>query len=435
MDTRHIKIYSKSDVPRLRYIAGILLGDTLGLSWEVITDKRKLGKHPVINYSAENITGSLKISPDPILFEKGVSSRNIVVTEWKGHPIFFPTSPDSDLPFDIFAASFFLISRYEEYLEFRPDEFGRFPASESFAFRNGFLGIPIVDVWAKEMAKSILRRYQTFAFKRNEYKALLTIDVDQAFAYQGKSLIRTIGGMFRDITSNDGHAAERYRTLAKGEKDPYEVFDYITGNIETNKSDASFFFPVGDHSEYDKNPSWKNVEYRKLINSLDIKYKTGLHPSFRAANDLSIIKNETARLKTILEKEVIISRFHYLKLLMPQSYLDLEQTGITEDYSMGFPDEPGFRAGFAHPYYFYDVLGDRQTSLKIIPFQVMDATLYKYKNLDPSAAMVVVLKLINETRKAGGQFVSIWHNTSLLDNADWKGWREVFEYMLQNQKV
>jgi hypothetical protein len=435
MDTRHIKIYAKSDVPRLRYIAGILLGDTLGLSWEVITDKRKLGKHPVINYSAENITGSLKISPDSILFEKGISFRNIVVTEWKGLPVFFPTSPDSDLPFDIFAASFFLVSRYEEYLEFKPDEFGRFPASESFAFRNGFLGIPIIDVWTKEMAKAILRRFQTFAFKRNEFKALLTIDVDQAFAYQGKSLIRTIGGMFRDITSNDGHASERYRTLARGEKDPYEVFDYITGNIETNKTEARFFFPVGDHSQYDKNPSWKNVEYRKLIGSLDLKFKTGLHPSFRAANDLSIIKNETDRLKTILEKEVIISRFHYLKLLMPQSYLDLEQAGIGEDYSMGYPDEPGFRAGLARPYYFYDVLGDRQTSLKIIPFQVMDATLYKYKNLDPSAAMAVVLKLISETRRAGGLFVSIWHNTSLLDNPDWKGWREVFEYMLKNQKA
>ena len=435
MDTRHIKIYAKSAVPRLRYIAGILLEDTLGLSWEVITDKRKLGKHPVINYSSENITGSFKISPDSLLFEKGTSSRDIIVTDWKGLPVFFPASPDSDLPFDIFAASFFLISRYEEYLKFNPDEFGRFPASESLAFRNGFLGIPVVDLWAKEMAKSILRRYQTFAFKRNEYKALLTIDVDQAFAYQGKSLIRTIGGMFRDITSSDGRASERYRTLAMGEKDPYEVFDYVTGNIEKYKTDTRLFFPVGDHSQYDKNPFWKNDEYRKLINSLDIKYNTGLHPSFKAAHDLSIIRTEAGRLKSILDKEVIISRFHYLKLLMPQSYLDLEQVGIKEDYSMGYPDEPGFRAGLSRPYYFYDVLNDRQTTLKIIPFQVMDATLFKYKNLDPPAAIVAVLKLINETRKAGGLFVSIWHNTSLLDNPEWKDWREVFEYMLKNQQA
>ena len=100
---------------------------------------------------------------------------------------------------------------------------------------------------------------------------------------------------------------------------------------------------------------------------------------------------------------------------------------------MGYPDEPGFRAGIGRPYYFYDVLEDIQTSLKIVPFQVMDATLYKYKNLDPAASKEVILNLINETRKVGGLFVSIWHNTSLLDNEEWIGWREVFEFMLKSQ--
>jgi hypothetical protein len=434
MDTRPVKIYTKSDVPRLRYIAGILLGDILGLSWEVITDKRKLGKYPVINYSIENISGSFKISPDSLLFEKGTSFRNISVTEWKGLPVFFPSSPDSDLPFDIFAASFFLVTRYEEYLEFQPDEFGRFPASESLASRNGFLGIPIVDLWVKEMAKFFLRRFQSFAFKRNEYSALLTIDVDQPFAYQGKSLLSTIGGIFRDITSNDGHATERYKTIARGEKDPYEVFDYITETIEKNKTDVRFFFQVGDHSQHDKNPSWKNIEYKNLISRLDIKYISGVHPSFNAARNLSIIKNETSRLKSILGKEIILSRFHYLRLFMPQSYRDLEKAGITQDYSMGYPDQPGFRASLARPFFFYDVIEDRQTALKIFPFQVMDATLFQYKKLDDAAAMALVLELINETRRVGGLFVSIWHNTSLLETADCKAWRWVFEYMLKNQK-
>jgi hypothetical protein len=44
-----------------------------------------------------------------------------------------------DLPFDPLAATFYLVSRYEEYLPFIPDEHGRFPAKQSFAFSNGFL--------------------------------------------------------------------------------------------------------------------------------------------------------------------------------------------------------------------------------------------------------------------------------------------------------
>ena len=101
---------------------------------------------------------------------------------------------------------------------------------------------------------------------------------------------------------------------------------------------------------------------------------------------------------------------------------------------MGYPDEPGFRAGIARPFYFYDVVKDTVTNLKIVPFQVMDATLYKYKKLDHKASVEIILQLINETRRAGGLFVSIWHNTSLLDNPQCKPWRGVFETMLDAQR-
>ena len=60
---------------------------------------------------------------------------------------------------------------------------------------------------------------------------------------------------------------------------------------------------------------------------------------------------------------------------------------------------------------------------------------YDYKKLDPEGSKEVILKIINETRKVGGLFVSIWHNTSLLDNKEWKGWREVFEFMLKNSET
>ena len=101
---------------------------------------------------------------------------------------------------------------------------------------------------------------------------------------------------------------------------------------------------------------------------------------------------------------------------------------------MGYPDEPGFRAGIARPYFFYDVTTDVQTKLKIIPFQVMDGTLFQYKKLDPLSSREIILKLIHETRKVGGLFVSLWHNTSLLETPEWKGWRELFETTLQMQQ-
>ncbi|HUX59104.1 MAG TPA: polysaccharide deacetylase family protein [Bacteroidales bacterium] len=434
MEARPVKIYTTEDVPRLQYIAGLVLGDILGLSWEVITDKRKLGKYTIINYSEEDIPGSFKINPNSLLFEKGIQPQEILVDEWEGLPIFFSSSPDSDIPFDVFAASFFLVSRYEEYLEFQPDQFGRFQASSSVAFKNGFLEMPIVDLWVKELARALLNKFHYLAFKRNQYRALLTVDIDQPFAYLGKSLIRSIGGLFRDIKSNSESINERYRTIAKGEKDPYETFDYIIENIDKENVDVRFFLPVGDHTEYDKNPSWRNDKYRKLIHRIADKFETGLHPSFFAAISSEMISGESVRLRTILKREILLSRFHYIRLFIPQSYNDIINAGIMEDYSMGYPDEPGFRAGIARPFYFYDVSKDQQTSLKIIPFQVMDGTLYNYKNLDSIASREVIIRMINEIRKVGGLFVSIWHNTSLLDNQEWQGWRDLFEFMLKNQK-
>jgi hypothetical protein len=433
MDSRPVRIYSKRDVPRLRYIAGLILGDILGLSWDIITDKRKLGKHPVINYSDEKVTGSFRISPDTLLFEDGIVSKEITTGEWNHLPVFFLTSSESDLPFDIFAAAFFLVTRYEEYNGHPADEHGRFSASSSLAFKHGFLQIPIIDRWTKEMSKVFLKKFQTLVFKRNEYKSMVTIDTDQPFAYLGRGLLRSLGGLINDIKDNTRKVSDRYRIVAKGEKDPFEVFDYIIESIEKYGSEARFFFPVGDYSKYDKNPSWKNDDYRKLIHRLSAIYKTGLHPSYFAAGNSSLIKTETGRLKTILSEDIICSRFHFIRLFMPDSYRFINDAGITEDYSMGYPDEPGFRAGLARPFFFYDLKEDKQTNLRIVPFQIMDVTLNQYKNFTTEESKELILKILNETRRAGGLFVSIWHNTSLIDSDIWQGWRDVFEFTLKNQ--
>lgn len=434
MDTGPVKIFSSQDSTRLRYIAGIILGDILGLPWEVITDKRKLGKHPVINYSREKVSNSFKIAPDTILFEKGFCLKKTDTGEWKGLPVFFQSDSDSDLPFDIFAASFFLVTRYEEYAEFVPDKYGRFPAAASLAFRSGFLEKPVIDMWAKELAKALLKRFPTLVFRRNEYRALLTIDTDQPFAYLGKNIFRSIGGFFKEKDGISDTVSNRYRIMTKEEKDPYDVFDYINSCIEADSVETRFFFPVGDHSRFDTNPSWKNEEYRQLIHKAAMKYQVGLHPSYKAGGDGAMISEEALRLKSILGKDIILSRFHFIRLYMPHSYKNLLISGILEDYSMGYPDETGFRAGIARPFYFYDVSDDRLTNLKIVPFQVMDGTLSDYKKMDTAASKEKILSLINETKKVGGLFASIWHNTSLLDNKDCKGWREVFEFMIKNQK-
>jgi len=263
---------------------------------------------------------------------------------------------------------------------------------------------------------------------------VITVDVDQPFQFLGKSVLRNLGGLLKEFGKKDGKTAERYRTVRKGEKDPWDVFDYIFEKIDRSGCEAKFFIPVGDRSEYDVQPSWHNEDYRSLIGRISGKYGTGLHPSYYSSGNSPKLKAEAERLRKITSAEITFARFHYLNIKFPSSYSNLIEAGISEDFSMGYHDEPGFRAGIARPFNFYNLIEEKITSLKLYPFQVMDGTLFKYKKLKPDEADNLVAGLIDETRKAGGLFISIWHNTSLLDTPEWMDWRRVFENMLIRQQ-
>ncbi|NSW95161.1 MAG: hypothetical protein HPY62_10695 [Bacteroidales bacterium] len=430
MEPKGIKIFVSSNSSRIRYIARLLLEEILGLKWEIVTDRRKLGKSPVINYSDEDIKDAFRIEPDPLLYETGIKEREIVVTRWRGLPVFFLTSPKSDFPFDIFAASFYLVTRYEEYLGFEPDNHGRYRAENSLAFMNDFLRIPVVDLWTREFARVLIKKFPFIVVKRSENKSMITFDVDEAFEYKGNAFLKGIGNIVSNITRHGSKGITGKDE--KSEKDPYDVFDYLKETIKKSGKKTTFFFPVGDHTRFDKNPGWKNHKYRKLIADINGEFDTGIHFSYNAGSKIGLLKEELSRFRTITGKSAKSSRLHFLRLRLPETYRNLIEAGITEDYSMGYAEEPGFRAGIARPFNFYDLVAEKETELRIVPFQIMDATLSEYKMLDISSASDVVKEIIDRTEQAGGLFVSIWHNTTLIDKPERREWRALFENIVKN---
>jgi len=429
-----VKIFAEDNTPRLSYTAGLILGDMLGLEWEIITRIPGQNDFPLINYSSRIIPGAFTIKPSGLLSEKGVRNISLSVETWKGLPVFFNVASGSDIPFDIFSASFYLVSRYEEYLSHGPDRHGRFAASSSLAYKHGFLMIPVVDLWAREFAADFSGKYPGFVFRFSEYRSLFTSDTDQPYAYLGRGFLRSMLGLISDILIRKRDPAGRLKVLAGSSEDPFAVYDYIIRNLKENNTDAKFFFPVGQRSEYDHNPSWKNKQYRSLIKYLSSSYTAGLHPSYHASGNIDIFRADRERLSVILGRDVNICRFHFLRFKIPGSYKMLVNEGIIEDYSMGYAGEPGFRAGIARPFNFFDISEEIETNLKIVPLQVMDSTLYDYLNLRPENAEDVIFKLIDETKRAGGLFVSLWHNTSLEDSGEWLAWRKLFEKMLKIQQ-
>jgi hypothetical protein len=162
------------------------------------------------------------------LFEKGIVNQEIHVKSWKGQKIFFEQTENSSMPFDVFAAGFYLLSRYEEYLPHIKDRFHRFPAKESLAYKNGFLKIPIIEYWLKELVLVIQSKFPHFKPASRKFKFINTIDIDNAYCYLEKGLLRTVGAICRSLLQFDFNPIpKRIRVLLGKEKDPYDTFDYL----------------------------------------------------------------------------------------------------------------------------------------------------------------------------------------------------------------
>ena len=166
---------------------------------------------------------------------------------------------------------------------------------------------------------------------------------------------------------------------------------------------------------------------QKLIKSIADYSQVGIHPSFGSNSKQGQLEKEISRLNAIIKREVRKSRQHFLKLSLPETYRNLIRNDIIEDYTMGFASQSGFRAGTCTPYYFFDLDEEKETALKIFPFQVMESTYKYYLKSTPEESIKEISEIIKEVKEVNGTFISLWHNESLSDTGEWEGWRRVYE--------
>jgi hypothetical protein len=428
-----VLVYTHKNSSRLDYILNFLFNDILGVEYKVVTEKKNFvdSNFPKINYSADFIEDSLQIIPIDLLFESNILQKKIKVTEWNERKIFFQTSDSANIPFDLFAASFYLISRYEEYLPFSADQHGRFEANQSLAGKNGFLHDPVVDQWACLLAENLKQKYPEFEPCKREFKYISTIDIDNAYAYLYKGTVRTLGASMRDLFKLDfNENIQRFKTIA-GEKDPFDTYSYIDALHKQYGIVPIWFFLVGNYNTYDKNLPLDNEAFQELIKKISERAEVGIHPSYESNTSFDQLKREFDYLSEISNKPVTKSRQHYLKLLFTETYQNLIKLGIKEDFTLGYASDVGFRAGTCTPFNFYDLYNEKETTLKIYPFHVMDTTLNQYLKLNVDEAIDLIHKIIQKVKAVNGTFNSLWHNESLSDHGYWKGWEPVYKKMLE----
>jgi hypothetical protein len=333
--------------------------------------------------------------------------------------------------FDPLAASFYLVSRYEEYLPFKPDDHGRFPATSSVLHKYQQLKTPLVNQWALALKYQLTDFYPNLLFNPREFSYISTIDIDQAFKYKHKGWQRNIGGLLRDIGSGDWSLVkERLAILSNKRKDPFDNFDWQKEIHKEKKISVNYFVQVGDRGEFDKNLDVDVPEFQNIIKSLDETQSIGIHPSYASNSNAELVTKEKRQLESVLGHELVVSRQHFLKMRFPETFQGLIENGITEDHTLGYSTNLGFRAGIAAPFMFFDLSTNRETSLKLVPFCMMDITPLHYYEQGIQEAKIELTQMVDRIKRCGGLCVSLWHNESLSKNGKWTEWRDVYEHLL-----
>lgn len=435
-DSKRILILCSTTPNRLKYGSHLILTTLLGLKVELTTNKSEYECYvgAKLQYATQRIIpGGIFIYNSGFLEKTGIEQFEPDLEKKQHFPLLFPTvNSECILGFDIFAASFYLVSRYEEYQQGSKDLHGRFMAEESFAYRHGFLDIPLVNHYAWRLKKVLQHHFPFLVFKVPDYNFIPTYDIDVAYAYRGRDLIRGLGATIRSMSKFDfDSVSERIMVLGGKRQDPFDTYEMQFNWQKKYGFESYYFFLCGKKGPRDHNISSNSKAFKKLVNTICKKARIGIHPSYASANNSKLMAAETARLSKIAGKQINLSRQHYLKFTLPETYRLLIQNNIIGDFSMGYASLPGFRASIATPFLFYDLKSEEPTSLTIYPVAVMDGTLKDYMNLTTAQAISKISEIIAEVRKVNGTFISLWHNDSLSERSRWTGWRKVYELLLE----
>ena len=349
--------------------------------------------------------------------------------EWASLPCFFKAGERSSIPYDILAASFYLISRYEEYLPHVRDKHDRFPPSESLAYQKGFLQLPLVDLWAQALFRELSSRFPELVAQPKDYVFRPIVDVTSSHCFAHRDLFRGLGGFFYDLTKfKFKRMWDRLRVWVRPSQDPYDNFDTLIALHKKYPVKAMFFFQFAAYSTYDKNVSPNNNQFRYLIKSVADYSIVSLAISYTASMDPEVMKKEKKKLSQVLNRPVKYSRIRYNRVLIPQTYRDLVEAEFSEDYTMGYTHQLGFRASTCFPFFFYDLGLESQQPIRITPFACHDYALLAFP--DRNRISAILDELYRSVRKVNGEFTCIFSN-ELLGGVETDDWLDLYEQVLQ----
>ena len=421
-----IHINERFQIPAIYYTLEYLLANELGLRLEFQTTQDESISLSISRLDDKLILGE----PNGILH---MSEMQLNLYDWQAfnERMNVPKAllqPAADLKVDMLSLIFFCLSRYEEYVIKERDEHGRFQAKNSLLNQWNKLHFPLVDFWVYELRQLVKLKWPNLELKSSSFTCVNTLDIDQAYLAKGKPWSKVLYRLMVDLLNLDIHSFSKRFKAKLGGLDPFEI-----GSLPIEQMrNPLIFIQMGDNSVFDQNIFKEQENFRRAVLDLSKRAEIGIHPSYSSNQNSEELEQEIEDLKSIVGA-ISKSRNHYLKLQIPQTWQKLVSANISTDYTMGYAEQIGFRAGTSKPFSAFDLEKNEPLNLTVVPFCVMDVTLKHYMKYDLEQAKTAIEQLMLTLYGLNGQFCSLWHNESLSKFGVWKNWFEVYTNMLQQQ--
>ncbi len=324
---------------------------------------------------------------------------------------------------DIFASTFFMLTRWEEYVNHIRDLHNRFPGSESIAVKYGFIERPVVNEYA-EMVKNMfltLGLSEEF-FRARKFELIPTHDIDK-MRYMGlKSLIGDL------VKRRDPLLF--YKNILMSMKNPFDTYHFLISQSEKYGLKSHFYFMASHNKNgHDYDFYINRQQFKKLVDEIYRRgHIIGFHPGYTTSTD----SKEWAKQKKALSKmspvQVVEGRQHFLMMSIPMTLQMWEDAGMKIDSTLGYADHVGFRCGTGDSFPVFNFLTREQLTLKERPLIVMDGTLKQYMNLSKEEALNRVSNLIDVSKKYQMSITILFHNSSFCN--EWNNYDRLYESIL-----
>ena len=306
---------------------------------------------------------------------------------------------------DLIYNTFFFISRAEELLNHQRDEHGRFCARYSILGYGNRLQIPIIDEYAH-----ILMKHLELDMPAPRYSHIyLTHDIDTISQY--RHLRGFLGGIYR------GEMSQALQALTDIRHDPVYTFPWlIEQDAKVPTAEVIYFVKHTRGKGYDY-PQYnlQGTDFQQLKNTLlKSGARLGIHSSYYGLDQgtpSSFILHPSS-------EESILHRSHYLRCSIDNMQA-LADAGVTDDFTMAFPDQAGFRLQTSRPVRWINPKTYTLTPLTLHPLTVMDCTLSNtnYMNLQTEdEAYFFCEQLFDKVRQYAGDITLLWHNSNPSGN-------------------